>query len=38
VHSASTQNPNSGLVSLDYDTAFFLIQYASVEDVTIRHQ
>ena len=38
VHSASTQNPNSGLVSLDYGTAFFLIQYASIEDVTIHQQ
>ena len=35
VHSAATQNPDSGLVTLDYGTAFFSIQYASMEVVTI---
>lgn len=35
VHSAATQNPHSGLVTLDYGTAFFSVQYASMEDVRI---
>src|SRR5262249_20304907 len=35
VQSTATQNPDSGLVTLDYGTAFFSIQYASMEVVTI---
>jgi hypothetical protein len=37
VQSAATQNPSSGLVSLDYGTgfAFYLIQYAGIGNVVI---
>lgn len=35
VHSAATQNPDSGLVTLDYGTAFYSVQYESMEDVNI---
>jgi hypothetical protein len=38
VQSAATQNPTSGLVSLDYGTAFFLIEYAGIENVTVHRQ
>jgi hypothetical protein len=38
VHSTATQNPTSGLVSLDYGLAFFLIEYAGIENVTIRQR
>jgi hypothetical protein len=38
VHSAATQNPDSGLVTLDFDTAFFSVQYESMEDVNILRQ
>jgi hypothetical protein len=38
VQSAATQNPTSGLVSLDYGSAFFLIEYAGIENVTIHQQ
>jgi hypothetical protein len=36
IHSTATQNPDSGLVDLDYGSARFLIQYADVEEVVIR--
>jgi hypothetical protein len=36
VHSTSTQDPDAGLVSLDYGTAFFLIQFDGIPTVTIR--
>jgi hypothetical protein len=35
VHSAATQNPDSGLVTLDYGTAFYGVQYGSMELVNI---
>lgn len=36
IHSAATQDPDAGLVDLDYDTARFLVQYDDLEDVVIR--
>jgi hypothetical protein len=36
IHSTETQNPDSGLVDLDYGSARYLVQYADVEDVVIR--
>jgi hypothetical protein len=36
IHSAATQDPDAGLVDLDYDTAQFLVQYDGVEQVVIR--
>jgi hypothetical protein len=36
VHSTATQDPDAGLVSLDYGTVFFLIQFDGIENVTIR--
>jgi hypothetical protein len=36
IHSTATQNPDAGLVDLDYDTARFLVQYNDVEDVVIK--
>ncbi len=36
VHSAATQNPSSGIVTLDYGTAFFRVAYAGMEIVTIQ--
>jgi hypothetical protein len=36
IHSAETQDPDNGLVDLDYGTARFLIQYADIEQVVIR--
>ena len=38
VHSTSTQNPASGLVSLNYGTSTDLIQYDGFENVTIKQQ
>ncbi len=38
VQSTATQNPSSGLVSLDYGTSTSLIQYDGIEDVIIRKQ
>jgi hypothetical protein len=38
VHSAATQNPTSGLISADYGTAFFLVEYAGIENVTIHQE
>jgi hypothetical protein len=38
VHSTSTQNPTSGLVSLDYGTSKDLITYDAIENVTIQKQ
>ena len=35
-HSAATQDPDAGLVSLDYGTARFLVQYDDVEGVVIK--
>ena len=36
IHSAETQDPDAGLVDLDYSSARFLVQYDDVEDVVIR--
>jgi hypothetical protein len=36
IHSTATQDPNAGLVDLNYGTARFLIQYDDVEQVDIR--
>jgi hypothetical protein len=36
IHSTETQDPDAGLVDLDYDTARFLVQYDDVEDVVIK--
>jgi hypothetical protein len=36
VQSATTQSPQSGLVSLDYGTSKTLVQYADIEDFVIR--
>jgi hypothetical protein len=38
VHSTSTQDPDAGLVSLDYGTANFLIQFDGIPTVIIRKQ
>ena len=35
VHSAATQNPDAGLVDLDYGTSSSLIQYVEIEKVVI---
>lgn len=35
-HSAETQDPDNGLIDLDYDTARFLVQYADIEAVVIK--
>jgi hypothetical protein len=35
VHSATTQSPDDGLNTLDYGTAFYSVQYASMELVNI---
>lgn len=35
IHNAETQNPQSGLVDLDYVSARFLVQYADIEQVVI---
>jgi hypothetical protein len=35
-HSAATQDPDAGLVDLDYGPARFLVQYDDIEDVVIR--
>ena len=36
IHSAATQNPDAGLVDLDYGSARFLVQYDDIEDVVIK--
>jgi hypothetical protein len=36
IRSAATQNPDAGLVDLDYGTARFVVEYNDVEQVTIR--
>jgi hypothetical protein len=36
VHSTATQNPDAGLINLDYGSATDLIQYVGVEKVVIR--
>jgi hypothetical protein len=36
IHSAETQDPDAGLVDLDYGTARFLVQYDDIEDVVIK--
>jgi hypothetical protein len=36
IHSAATQDPDAGLVDLDYGTARFLVQYDDIEQVVIR--
>jgi len=35
IHSAATQDPDAGLVDLDYGTARFLVQYDDIESVVI---
>ena len=36
IHSAATQDPDAGIVDLDYSTARFVVQYDDIEQVTIR--
>jgi hypothetical protein len=36
IHSAATQDPDAGIVDLDYDTARFVVEYDDIEQVTIR--
>jgi hypothetical protein len=36
IQSAATQNPDAGIVDLDYGTARFVVQYNDVEQVVIR--
>ena len=36
IHSAATQDPDAGLVDLDYDTARYVIQYDGIEQIVIR--
>lgn len=36
IHSAATQEPDAGLVDLDYGSARFLVQYDGIEQVVIR--
>jgi hypothetical protein len=36
IHSAETQDPDAGIVDLDYGTARFVVQYDDVEHVVIR--
>jgi hypothetical protein len=36
IHSAATQDPDAGLVDLDYGTARFVVQYDDIEQVVIR--
>jgi hypothetical protein len=36
IHSAATQDPDAGLVDLDYGTARFVIQYDGIEQIVIR--
>jgi hypothetical protein len=38
IHSTATQDPDAGLVDLNYGTARFLVQYDDVEQVVIRKQ
>jgi hypothetical protein len=38
IHSAATQDPDAGIVDLDYGTARFVVQYDEVEQVTIRRR
>ena len=36
IHSAATQDPDAGIVDLDYGTARFVVQYDDIEQVVIR--
>jgi hypothetical protein len=36
IHSTETQDPDAGLVDLDYGSARFLVQYDDIEDVVIK--
>jgi hypothetical protein len=36
IHSVATQNPDAGIVDLNYGTARFVVQYSDVEQVVIR--
>ena len=36
IHSTATQNPDAGLVDLDYGSARFLVQYEGIENVVIK--
>jgi hypothetical protein len=36
IHSTATQNPDAGLVTLDYGTARFVVNYDDIEQVVIR--
>jgi hypothetical protein len=36
IHSAATQDPDAGIVDLEYNTARFVVQYDDIEQVTIR--
>jgi len=36
IHSAETQDPDAGIVDLDYGSARYVVQYDDIEQVTIR--
>jgi hypothetical protein len=36
IHSAATQDPDAGIVDLDYGTAQYAVQYDGIEQVVIR--
>ena len=36
IHSAATQDPDAGIVDLNYDSAQFVVQYDGIEQVAIR--
>jgi hypothetical protein len=36
IHSVATQNPDAGIVDLNYGTARFVVQYNDIEQVVIR--
>jgi hypothetical protein len=35
IHSTATQNPDAGLINLDYGTSKSLVQYVEIEKVVI---
>jgi hypothetical protein len=38
IHSAATQDPDAGIVDLEYNTARFVVQYDDVEQVVIKRR
>jgi hypothetical protein len=38
IHSTATQDPDAGIVDLDYNTARFVVQYDDIEQVVIRRR